>query len=81
MSDNPLLTTAGTPRYRAIEAAHVEPAIAQRLEEFDALLEKLVADGAKTWATGVGYRSDSTAVQRTAGHFWKHRFGLRGSGG
>ncbi len=50
MEDNPLLASDGRPRFSAIRAEHVEPAVKRRIEESDALLAKLKsADGTPTW--------------------------------
>lgn len=49
---NPLLATEGTPQFDRIEAAHALPAVKQRIEEFEALLEELMARGGPyTWET------------------------------
>lgn len=48
---NPLLQTTGTPDYKAIDPAHIKPAVTQRIAEYEALLEQLLApDGPRTWA-------------------------------
>ncbi|MBL4847614.1 MAG: M3 family metallopeptidase [Planctomycetes bacterium] len=50
MSDNPLLFTAGTPRFETIRPEHVEPAVRQRIEEYKATLEDVLASGGPyTW--------------------------------
>jgi len=47
---NPLLATEGTPRFDQIRAEHALPAVQQRIEEFEALLEELMARGGPyTW--------------------------------
>ena len=48
---NPLLTDAPLPRFREIEAAHVEPAIRQLLDENRAEIAGLLATGANRWDT------------------------------
>jgi oligopeptidase A len=49
---NPLLATEGTPRFKAIQPAHVEPALRQRISEFEAKLEEVLShEGTHTWET------------------------------
>jgi oligopeptidase A len=48
---NPLLTDAPLPRFRGIEAAHVEPAIRQLLDDNRAEIAGLLATGANRWDT------------------------------
>jgi len=48
---NPLLTDATLPRFREIEAAHVEPAIRQLLDDNRAEIAGLLATGATRWDT------------------------------
>jgi oligopeptidase A len=48
---NPLLTDAPLPRFREIEAAHVEPAIRQLLDDNRAEIAGLLATGANRWDT------------------------------
>ncbi|RMG16583.1 MAG: M3 family peptidase [Planctomycetota bacterium] len=50
MSENPLLETQGLPRFQSIRAEHVEPAVRQRIAEYDALVDELLARGGPyTW--------------------------------
>jgi oligopeptidase A len=50
--DNPLLDTAGLPRFSAIEPRHIAPAIDAVLAEFRAEVDRLVADpAARSFAT------------------------------
>ncbi|HBP20884.1 MAG TPA: oligopeptidase A [Planctomycetes bacterium] len=52
MSDNPLLYTGRTPRFRSIQPAHVEPAVRQRISEYEAKLEEVLGqEDPHTWAT------------------------------
>jgi oligopeptidase A len=47
---NPLLSTGGTPRFASIKPEHAEPAVRQRIEEYDALVDEIMAkDGPYTW--------------------------------
>jgi len=48
---NPLLTDAPLPRFHAIEASHVEPAIRQLLDDNRAEIAGLLATGANRWDT------------------------------
>ena len=48
---NPLLTDAPLPRFKEIEAAHVEPAIRQLLDDNRAEIAGLLATGANRWDT------------------------------
>lgn len=52
MSDaNPLLFTAGTPRFESIKPEHVEPAVQQRIDEYKATLEEVLGrESGYTWA-------------------------------
>ena len=48
--ENPLLDTTGTPSFSAIRPEHVEPALRQRIGEFEQLLDRLMdAGGPYTW--------------------------------
>ncbi|MEZ6186714.1 MAG: M3 family metallopeptidase [Planctomycetota bacterium] len=54
MSENPLLSTAGLPRFPEIRPEHVVPAVKQRIAEVEAELERLMAQpGPRTWANTV----------------------------
>src|SRR6185369_2615759 len=50
MDVNPLLAADGQPQFLKIRAEHVEPAVKRRIDEWNALLEKLLAaGGTPTW--------------------------------
>src|SRR5215831_7846162 len=50
MEANPLVADDPRPQFSKIRAEHVEPAVKRRIEEWRALLEKLLAaGGARTW--------------------------------
>jgi oligopeptidase A len=51
MTDNPLLSTAGLPRFSAIQPEHIEPAIRQVIGEQRAQLAALESQTAPTFAT------------------------------
>lgn len=51
MSDNPLLYTDGTPRFESIRPEHVEPAVRQRIDEYQATLDRVLEGGPPySWA-------------------------------
>lgn len=66
---NPLLDVSGIPRFRAIQPEHVQPAIEQRIREFDALLDARMADEAPhTWAGTIQPLEDaSERIERAWG--------------
>jgi oligopeptidase A len=50
METNPLLAEPGHPRFRSIRAEHVEPAVRQRIAEWHALADRVLAPpAAPTW--------------------------------
>ena len=50
METNPLLTEPGHPRFRSIRAEHVEPAVRQRIAEWRALADRVLAPSvAPSW--------------------------------
>src|SRR5712671_5992615 len=54
MDPNPLLEECVLPRFHAIRAEHVEPAVRQRIDEAKRLAEDLLAvPGEPTWETFV----------------------------
>ncbi|MBK8337347.1 MAG: M3 family metallopeptidase [Sterolibacteriaceae bacterium] len=57
---NPLLDFSGLPRFDAVQASHVTPAVAELLADNRALIERLTADSAPpTWGNFVAPMTDA----------------------
>ena len=58
---NPLLDFSGLPRFDAVQASHVTPAIAEALGQNRALIERLADDpAAPTWDNFVAPMTDAS---------------------
>lgn len=79
LADNPLLDTAGLPRYDKIDPLHVIPAAEQVLKEAEAQLEQLESDITPTWDGTVARLDESGRRFQWARSPVSHLLGVKNS--
>lgn len=78
-TDNPLLATDGLPEFAKIDAAHVVPAVRQRLTEALPKLEAIEKSAKADWDSTIGALEE---LDRPFEHAWEpvgHLFGVKNS--